>query len=565
MNQKLLQTWTFYVLFSTCSGLLQAQFSPQWVDRAKSAGITATHFDGGHPKQYLPQLMMTGLALFDFDKDGWNDIYLLNGFTLSSDNVAVEKPVDRRTHAGNTLYRNNRDGTFSDVTESAGVACGSFCMGVVAGDFDNDGDSDFVISNYGKLDFYRNNGDGTFSSASNSLGIATNAIQFGSGIAFLDIDNDGLLDLFASNYVEFSFDQYDDAARASPYPPGPKDFPPAKDSLYRNNGDGTFTDVSVTSGIAATAGPSMGVVCGDFDGDNDADVFVCSDAAPNQYFINDGSGHFADQALVAGVAFDLSGNANGSMGVDAGDFDNDGRLDLLITNYTGQTPVLYRNLGDGIFEDASRVSRVGRTVLSQTNWGVGLVDFDNDQDLDVFFANGHFLKNIASIDDRATFLATNTIMLNNGRGVFSDVSKSSGPGLEVSESSRGAAFDDLDRDGDIDCVVLNANSTPSYLVNQSAITNHWVGVRLVGIASNRDAVGALVQLSADGSRQVAMVHAGRGYQSHYGTELHFGLGKANKVDELLVTWPGGQKELFSCDKIGRSFTFVQGSGRPVNK
>jgi len=539
----------------------EAQSPFYFVDNARSAGLTVAHFDGGHPKEYLPQLMMTGLALFDFDGDGWIDIYLLNGYTLSPPGLSSEKTRESNGRSGNTLYRNNRDGTFSDVTDFAGVASNSFAMGVVASDFDNDGDQDLVTSNFGSLEFYRNNGDGTFTLATKAVGIETDTTRFGSGIAFLDIDNDGLLDLFASNYVEFSFDQYGDAPRSSPYPPGPKDFPPTADCLYRNQGDGTFENVSVSSGIAAATGPSMGVICGDFDGDFDSDIFVCSDAAPNQYFVNDGTGHFVDQALLAGVAFDLSGNANGSMGVEAGDYDNDGQIDLLITNYTGQTPVLYRNLGEGIFEDVSRVTRVGRTVLTQTNWGVGLVDFDNDRDLDVFFANGHFLKNIASIDDRATYLAANTILLNDGRGLFSDVSKSSGPGLEVLQSSRGAGFEDMDHDGDIDCVVLNANSIPSYLENKSTKQGNWVGVRLVGNSVNRDAVGASVRILAEGKQQTAMVYAGRGYQSHYGTVLHFGLGKANMVDEVLVTWPGGQKELFSCANIGVTLCLLQGGGK----
>jgi len=299
------------------------------------------------------------------------------------------------------------------------------------------------------------------------------------------------------------------------------------------------------------------------DGDNDDDIFVCSDATPNQFFVNDGLGHFVDSALLSGLAFDLGGNANGSMGVNAGDYDNDGRIDLLITNYSGQTPVLYRNLGDGLFEDLSRVPRVGHAVLAHTNWGVGLVDFDNDRDLDIFFANGHFLKNIELINDRTTYRVPNTLMLNDGRGGFSHVSKSAGPGLEISESSRGAGFEDVDRDGDIDCVILNANARPTYSENRSKNVGNWIGIRLIGTTANRDAIGASVQISADGIKQVAMVHAGRGYQSHYGSELHFGLGKATRVEPILVTWPGGEQETFLCDPILGTLRLVQGRGKPV--
>ncbi len=557
MNQKELAT----ILVGMISWLLSARMEAQspffFVDQAQNAGVVAQHFDGGSPKNYLPQMMMTGLALFDFDGDGWTDIYLLNGYELSP---SLAKQTEKSNRKGNTLYRNNQDGTFSDVTLAAGVSSGSFAMGAVSADYDNDGDQDLITSNFGNIELYINNGDGTFALAS-QVGLEQIDVQFGSGIACLDIDNDGLLDIFASNYVEFSYDQYSDAPRSSPYPPGPKDFPPASDNLYRNLGDGTFADVSILSGIAAAAGPSMGVICGDFDDDDDADIFVCSDAAPNQFFVNDGKGHFVDQALLAGLAFDLGGNANGSMGVDAGDYDNDGRIDLLITNYTGQTPVLYRYVGDGIFEDKSRLSGVGRTVLAHTNWGVGLVDFDNDRDLDVFFANGHFLKNIEAIDDRTSYRVPNTVMLNDGRGSFTDVSKSSGPGLEISESSRGAGFGDLDRDGDIDCVLLNANSRPTLLDNQTADVGNWIGVRLIGTTTNRDAIGARVQISAGRSKQVAMVHAGRGYQSHYGTELHFGLGRETHVDEILVTWPGGEQEAFSVGETCTTIRLLQGSGK----
>lgn len=548
----------FFAFFFACLSV-EAQTPFTFVDNAKSAGIVSQHFDGGGSKNYLPQLMMTGLSLFDFDGDGWTDIYLLNGHELSPDS---EKKASKTNPPGNTLYRNNRNNTFADVTDAAGVRSGSFAMGAVTGDFDNDGDQDLMTSNFGAVELFKNNGDGTFALEKNWIGIG-NGLAFGSGIACLDIDNDGLLDLFASNYVEFSFDQYGEAARSSPYPPGPKDFRPASDCLYRNLGDGTFADVSISSGIAAAPGPSMGIVCGDFDGDNDADIFVCSDAAPNQFFVNDGVGHFVDSALLAGLAFDLGGNANGSMGVDAGDYDNDGRIDLLITNYTGQMPVLYRNLGDGLFEDVSRVSRVGRSVVAHTNWGVGLVDFDNDRDLDVFFANGHFLKNIDLIDDRTTYRVQNTLMSNDGRGGFSDVSMSAGPGLKILESSRGAGFEDFDQDGDMDCILLNANSRPSYLENRSENGGSWIGIRLIGTSVNRDAIGAIAQISADGIKQLAMVHAGRGYQSHYGTELHFGIGNATRVDPILVTWPGGEQEVFLCEPICRTVRLVQGRGKAI--
>lgn len=558
---------------ATCA---HAQVS--FVDRAADAGLVAEHFDGGGRQVYLPQLMVAGLAVFDFDGDGWSDIYLLSGCELGPADSSVgsassedasggsTKPAQRR---GNTLYRNNHDGTFTDVTQQAGVASGRFALGAVAADLDNDGDQDLVTSNFGPAQLFVNNGDGTFSDNSQRAGIAGSSDQFGAGVACLDIDNDGLLDLLASNYVEFSYSRHAAIApRAFPYPPGPKDYPPSSDRLYRNRGDGTFADVSESSGIAAMPGPTMGVICGDFDGDGDADMFLCSDAAANQYFVNDGTGKFVDDALAAGVAFDLSGHANGSMGVDSGDYDHDGLIDLLLTNYTGQMPVLYRNLGGGLFEDASRLSGVGRGIVAHTNWGVALLDVDNDRDLDAFFANGHFLKNIDSIDDRTSYRVPNTLMLSDGRGRFTDASASAGSGLRVTQSSRGAGVVDFDADGDLDLVVLNANAPPTLLENRSPHVGAWVDVQLVGRTVNRDAVGAAVRLTADGQAQTAMVHAGRGYQSHYGTVLHFGLGTSQQqpaADEpsIEVTWPGGKREQFPCKTLNRTLLLIEGSGEPA--
>lgn len=560
MKLRMSLWWLFCSFFIAAiqSTELQAQSPFYFVDSASQAGLTVANFDGGSNEPYLPALMVTGLALFDYDGDGWTDVYLLGGCELFA---SGKQPAQRLHPCGNTLYRNKGDGSFVDVTEAAGVRSGGFALGVVAADIDNDGDQDLATSNFGATELYINNGDGTFERVYLEASESNKTGPFGAGIAFLDIDNDGFLDLFVSQYVDFSVERYKEVAPKSfPYPPGPKDFNPSIDTLYRSLGDGTFSDVSKTSGISRFPGPSMGVVCGDLDGDNDADIFVCSDANLNQFFVNDGTGKFEDQALLAGLAFDINGNANGSMGVEAGDYDNDGRIDLLITNYTQQMPVLYRNLGSGLFEDVSRRTRVGREVFAHTNWGVGLVDFDNDRNLDVFFANGHFLKNIKSIDDRSAYRVANTLMANDGRGRFSDFSKSSGPGLEVVESSRGAAFGDLDHDGDIDCIILNANGKPTYLENRSSAVGSWIDVRLVGTLVNRDAVGAKVQISAGGQKQLAMVHAGRGYQSHYGTVLHFGLGTASFVDQIEVTWPGGSVETFACGAVKRTLILVQGEG-----
>lgn len=548
-------------LILLCQKWLFSQQTPEFADRSREAGLSAQHFDGGGTKDYLPQLVVAGLAIFDFDNDGWPDIYLLNGcdFFGSADGKTPKT-------AGNTLYRNNGNGTFTDVTAKAGVSGGRFSLGVAAADYDHDGDLDLAVNNFGITQFFLNNGDGTFTSIERAAGVEGSSQQCGAGIAFLDVDNDGNLDLFAANYIEFNLSPYaPEIRRPTLYAPGPKDFKPAANRLYRNLGNGAYEDISDWSGVATPPGPSMGVVCADFDGDHDADIFVCSDASANQLFINNGKGQFSEQALEAGVAFDINGIANGCMGVDAGDYDNDGAIDLLITNFTGQTPILFRNLQAGFFQDTSRPTQVGRTVMPHTNWGVGLIDFDNDGDLDVFFANGHLAKNIETIDDRTQYRVPNTLMRNDGKSGFRDVSSTAGTGLKIVECSRGCAFGDMDLDGDIDAVVLNVNSTPSYLENQTKSPGGWLGIRLVGTSVNRDAVGAVVKIKTQHGPRIACVHAGRGYQSHYGMELHFGLRDAKQVDEILVTWPGGFVERFGSHPANSRLVLVQGTGRPVTK
>ncbi len=466
---------------------------------------------------WLPRLMFGGIALFDYDRDGRLDLLMLN---QGQPDALSPDPTARRVLS--RLYRNQADGTFVDVTIQSGLIDDGFALGVVAADLDHDGDSDVAIGHWGPVRIFENQGDGTFTYRPTLLPQAPEQMTaFGAGIACLDIDNDGNLDLFASNYVDFTIERYQQVAPKSfPYPPGPKDFPPSIDRLYRNRGDGTFSDVTSSSGIDRYPGPTMGVICGDFDDDGDADIFACSDAAPNQFFVNDGKGQFTDMALGAGLAFDVAGNVNGSMGVDAADFDRDGRVDFLITNYTGQTPVLYKNLGGGQFEDVSRRTQIGRTLLPHTNWGVGWWDVENDGDLDALIANGHFLKNIESIDDRTAFRVANSLMIQDGPGIpkgtgrFIDRTKQAGAGWSMVESSRGSAIGDIDNDGDLDSVFLNAESPPTLLINHSTMQGDWLQLELAGTRDNRDAIGAVVTVVTQHGSWVQMVHAGRGYQSH---------------------------------------------------
>jgi hypothetical protein len=429
------------------------------------------------------------------------------------------------------------------------------------GDYDNDGDADLYLNNFGPNVLYRNNGDGTFTDVTAAAGVA-NGDRVGAGACFLDVERDGDLDLYVANYVRFTYDTHvPKTVDGYRWHVGPRAYPAVPDTLYQNRGDGTFADASGPSGVGAVAGTGMGMVCGDFDDDGDLDVFVCNDVKGNFLFQNDGEGTFEEVGLMAGVAYDLYGHENASMGVDCGDFDNDGRLDLVMTDYQGEPPILYRNLGGGFFEDVTLASGVGRGARPHVNWGVGLVDFDADGDRDLFIACGHTDENADLRDDSTKYRVRNILMMNTGGGRFVDVSDRCGDGLDPVESSRGAGFDDLDNDGDVDAVVLNAQALPTVLRNETPRDNHWLQVALRGTKSNRDAVGARVKVVSGELVQVAEVHGGRGYQSYYGSRLHFGLGGRTSVDRVEVRWPNSSSETFAPVEIDRLLTLTEGAGR----
>ncbi len=525
-------------------------------DATEASGIGFRHTDGGSGAQYLPEFMTGGLALFDYDGDGLVDIYFLNGAPLQG-TVADTPPR-------NALYRNNGDGTFTDVTAEAGVGDAGFGLGVTVGDFNNNGHQDLFINNFGPNVLYRNNGDGTFTDVTHRAGVDGGG-QFGAGACFLDAAGDGNLDLFVANYLDFTYQRHAERMPFSyPYPPGPQDYPPVPDTLYRNNGDGTFTDVSASSGIAAAAGTSMGVICFDHNGDGRSDIFVCNDAMPNFLFRNEGDGTFREVGLPTGLAHNAFGSDNGSMGADCADFDNDGLLDLFMTNYTGETPVLYRNLGGGLFADVANRAGIAGSVVPPTKWGVGFVDFANDGRQDVFIACGHFLRNIHEIDDRTAYHVPNILLWNAGGGRYLDVSDRCGGGLAVVESSRGTGFDDLTNNGLVDVVILNANSRPTILRNASGGGHHWLQIRLRGVTSNRDGVGARVTVTAGDLVQVAEVHSGRGYQSHHGTRLYIGLRDRDHVDRVEIRWPGGETEVFTDLAADRRVVLTEGRAASEN-
>jgi len=512
---------------------------------SQESGITFQHTDGSGGNRYIAETVTAGVALFDYDGDGLVDIYFPNGSPLPG------TKVDKATR--HALYKNLGAWQFRDVSDEAGVACTGYGMGAAAADYDNDGHPDLYVSNFGPKVLYHNNGNGTFTDVTARAGVA-DGNRLGAGVAFLDIDGDGHLDLFVGNYVKFTYDTHLVVSRAGfPEYASPKDYPPDRQTLFRNRGDGTFSDVSVESGIARHLGKGMGMVCADYDDDGHTDILVLNDVFGNSCFRNDGTGKFEEAALVAGFKYNAQGMPLGSMGVDCADYDNDGRLDLFQTSYQRELPVLYRNLGDGVFDDVT--VRAGAGVgIDNVKWGCGFIDFDNDGHRDLFIARGHLQDLIDQYDPATSYRGTSLVLRNLGNGRFADVSAQCGDGLFPRHSARGAAFDDLDNDGDIDVVVLNSRERPTILRNmlyESGNRNHWLEIRLRGVKTNRDGVGARVRVVAGDLTQVDEVHSGRGYQGHWGLRLHFGLGPRDRVDRIEVRWIGGGVDVledFSVDQ-----------------
>ncbi|MDP6634164.1 MAG: CRTAC1 family protein [Phycisphaerae bacterium] len=540
------------IIFTTAADA-QVDSPIKLTDVTSKTGIAFRHTDGGSGKRYVVETVSAGVATFDYDGDGDMDIYFLNGAPLKG--TKADSPPT------NALYRNDGNFKFTDVTVKAGVGDRGYGLGLCAGDYDNDGDQDLYLNNFGANVLYNNNGDGTFTDVTKKAGVA-NGDKVGAGACFLDIDADGDLDLYVANYLKFSYaDHTVTRIRGVPVYRGPTAFKPEPDTLYRNNGDGTFTDVSKPSGIAKHASWGMGVVCADYDNDGDTDVFVANDVSLNYLFQNDGKGKFEEVGLIAGVAVDSTGEEQGSMGVDCGDYNNDGRLDFHQTSYEKQLAVLFRNLGAGSFEDSTLVSRAGLGTLAKVTWGDGFVDFDNDGDRDIFIACGHLQDNVEKYDDTMEYHAKNVLLMNASKGLFANVSAKSGNGMAVKLSSRGAAFSDLDNDGDIDAVILNSRREPTILRNDSPAKNHWLQIRLKGVKTNRDGVGARVKVVSGKLTQIDEVHSGRGYQSHYGMRMHFGLGKLDKIDRVEVRWIGGGADVLKNVRVDQVLKIAEGSSK----
>ena len=527
----------------------------QLKDVTRQTGITFVHTDGSSGRRYIVESIASGLATFDFDGDGKTDILFLNGAPLPGSPTTTSRPL-------NALYRNDGGLKFTDATLGAGLTDTNYHLGVCIGDYNNDGHPDIYLNNFGPNILYRNNGNGTFTDVTRDAGVAVGA-HVGAGACFLDIEGDGDLDLFVVNYIDFTVAKHQTRfVNGHPAYVGPMIYGPVPSTLFRNNGDGTFADISRESGIASSAGTGMGAVCADYDDDGDTDIIVGNDAMVNFVWKNDGKGHFEEVGLLSGLGYDLNGIGQGTMGVECGDYDNDGRLDFHMTSYQKQWAILYRNLGKGFFADETNRTGGGAGTYNQVEWGNGLIDFDNDGHRDLFIACGHLQDNVGLWDDTTAYEARNILLANRGQGKFTDVSARAGDGMAAKLSSRGTAFDDLDNDGDIDVVVLNSRREPTILRNDSPARNHWIQIRLRGTRSNRDGVGARIKVVAGNLTLIDEVHSGRGYQSHYGMYPHFGLGHRTRIDRVEVRWIGGGTEVLEGVEVDRVLQITEGTSRP---
>lgn len=499
--------------------------SPTFVDVTEESGIRFMHSFGDDEMSNIIESAGSGCAVLDFDGDGWMDIYLVNASYLPVLNDP--SPDARHVDAANALYRNNGDGTFTDVTEEAGVGDTGYGMACVVGDIENDGDSDIFVTNFGRNTLYRNEGNGSFVDITLQAGVGDTLA--GIGCTFLDFDKDGFLDLYVGNYLEFD-PEYRLYYAADEFP-GPLAYMGQQDFLYRNNGDGTFTDVTESAGVL-NEGRAMGVSAGDYDGDGWGDVLVANDAMENYLYRNKGDGTFEDVALDAGVAFSANGDASSSMGADFGDFDNDGDLDVLIPDMAYNN--LYLNMGNGYFDDVTAVTGLAEASGQYVSWSGDLADLDNDGYLDLLISNGDAHR----LDTMESMLLTN---LPGPRGdrIFRDMTESYGPWFREKSVARGLAVLDFDNDGDLDFVLLNIDQRSQLIRNDGGNSNHWLMVDLIGQSSNRDAIGAQVTIRAGDMLRIEEKRTATGYLSQNDPRLHFGLGEIDVVDELIIRWPNG--------------------------
>ncbi len=540
------------------------KYGVSFVNIARSAGLTHKTIYGDERKnKYLLETTGCGVAWFDYDNDGWLDLFFVNGARLSG----LPKGQEPTTR----LYRNNRNGTFADVTKQAGLARSGWGQGVCIGDYDNDGFDDLFISYYGKNALYKNNGNGTFADVSEKAGVAGTKTRWGAGGAFVDYDKDGDLDLFVANYIDLDL-------KTAPTPEtgpclykgtmvacGPPGLEGGKNILYRNNGDGRLTDVSDKSGVTKAFGTyGLGVVVADFDNDGWPDIYVANDSSPSALYHNNKDGTYTDIGVEVGAAYSSDGKPQAGMGVGVGDYDGDGLLDIFKTNFSGDTSTLYRNLGlkSGLltFDDVTFTSGIGVNTR-WLGWGCGFVDFDNDGWLDIFLVNGHVYPEVERLETEAGYPQRKVLYRNLRNGNFKDITEQIGGPLIEPTASRGCAFGDFDNDGDIDVVINPVNDFPVLLRADSTTSNSWISIKAIGAKSNRTGVGARIKIVAENKTQIDEVRSGGSYYSQNDLRVHFGLGKATKVKTIEVRWPSGVVDTLSDVAVNRVIYIKEGMGQ----
>ena len=509
-------------------------------------------------KKYLIESMSGGVLLLDYDQDGWLDIYFTNSPTVEG--------ALRGEKARSALYRNNHDGTFTDVTEQAGVAYPCWAMGGAVADYNNDGWPDILVTCEEGLVLYRNNGNGTFTDVTKQAHLTDP--RWSTGAGFADYDGDGLVDLAVSRYVEFDLKNLPKFGvgatcryRGIPVQCGPRGMKGVGDSLYHNNGDGTFTDVSKAAGVDDASGYyGLGVLWSDLNDDGRPDLFIADDSTPNYLYRNDGDGRFTDVSFISGTAVSRDGGEMAGMGVAACDFNHSGRFSIYVTDFEDQSNTLYRNDGTMTFTEAASESGIGAVTVPYLGWGTGCIDLDNDGWPDLFVVNGHVYPQVDALSAGAKYKERKLVFLNQGNGTFRDVSGLVGDAVTRAEPSRGAAFGDLDNDGRMDVVVENIDGKPMILRNEGSSRNHWISFQLSGAKSNRAAIGAKVKIIAAGMTQIDEVRSGGSYLSQNDLRLHFGLGSATKIDSIEIHWPSGTVNTMKNLASDKFYAVLEGKG-----